>query len=874
MKIEVYTYDDPKKWRAHSKYDDIKKAIHLCSTKNMAEGIKEAYQDQGTGDFMSVFTIREVMDVLLKEWDSPEEKLRQLLKLSRVIANLQIVNVELKEAFRKNKTDLLDTIRSLTYIGVSPNDLSYVDVLTEKERLFQEIWRAVEEVDDTYEQVREKVRQGWSDTELIRALEDISENGVQTDAFRLVLHGFYFVTPEQQVFLEGLKSTGADFLFFNLYDERFPTTFDFTRAFISERFGWEDDWKVENLRCDNVLGAGGALLAAYEGEKVEKEDSGRKIIRYESFFDFLDRVIVPLHPIGAHDEDKSQEDVPSSQIVATNADMLNEVLIQYYPEKFSKGRNFLSYPIGQFIGRIHQMKKKEGLVLDEEILISAFSSGWLYNPSSRKNARDYTHLLRKVLPFFKDCHLTEDWGKRFSELESLYDTVLARFEKPGDTRRLQSVRSPFTKISYLSLTRQELSDIRFFYEQLLFLSEELFVIEAEEARIGDHFSRLFELINVHGPNDAPDLLEEEREVLSYLNERLKQIEDDNFFLYEDVGEAINLYLSGSLEKDENPFIKPFIEIDGEAFKERDKVYLTGMDDRGLPLDEFDIPWPLQEGTFEELSERHTALELDLIRNRSVKQISRYLLYISLEFLPVANLEVSWMRNFLDREDLNQSVYTRQLKFRETTPSEEVATPITTRRQNAFDFTSLPEQPDSSVLEELTFFDFMVEYDQCPRRFYYSYILEKHPVFEDEFIHQFQFTDLLWVLKREPSLNDAQRLEAVGRLFPQWTNYKKQSIALKYKSFAKEITSEIEVERGVEISGGRVDFQLPGIKRETRKEWLELARANMRINLNELTRKLTTDEPFEAVPGSACKFCPHLDSCLEGEYGIDSKEGGR
>lgn len=55
--------------------------------------------------------------------------------------------------------------------------------------------------------------------------------------------------------------------------------------------------------------------------------------------------------------------------------MLNEILVQYYPNKFAERRNFLQYPIGQFISKIHQMIDDNTLILNEDILISAFSLG-------------------------------------------------------------------------------------------------------------------------------------------------------------------------------------------------------------------------------------------------------------------------------------------------------------------------------------------------------------------------------------------------------------------------------------------------------------------------------------------------------------------
>ncbi len=164
MRINVYTYDNPKLWVNHSKYDKIKNAIHVCATKNIAEGIKEAYQ---TGeDFYNIFTIREIIDQLLLRWNSPEEKLKQYLKLSRILSEYETDKLDEVEAFKKSKSDLIDTIRFLTYTGVKPDDLSAIylegKILTEKEKLFQQIWHKLEDLDYTYKSIRNQIHIGWS----------------------------------------------------------------------------------------------------------------------------------------------------------------------------------------------------------------------------------------------------------------------------------------------------------------------------------------------------------------------------------------------------------------------------------------------------------------------------------------------------------------------------------------------------------------------------------------------------------------------------------------------------------------------------------------------------------------------------------------
>ncbi|MGH0800798.1 hypothetical protein ACQVTZ_12590 [Bacillus cereus] len=874
MNVDVYTYDDPKRWRNHSKYNKIKNAIHICATKNMKDGIVEAYQNKEEREFCYVFTIREIIDELLTRWNLPEEQLKQYLKLSRVINELNTENAELKNAFKNNRPDLLETIRFLTYTGVKPIDLTTINLenneLTEKERLFQQIWFEVEGKDSTYTNIRNKLRKGWAIEEIkvkINKLLKESERPVlDVGMNQLVLHGFYFITPEQQIFLQALRKAGFSITFFNFYDHRFPATFDFIKGFISKEYQWTDNWQIESNRENKNESLGTEFLSAFEGENAPGGTLKKEVIRYNSFFDFLNDVIVPNYPIGEteDDEDKNKDKL---QIIATNADMLNEILVQYYPNKFAESRNFLHYPIGQFISKIHQMIDDNTLILNEDILISSFSSGWLYNPITKKNARDYTYLLKKLLPFFGNCRTIHgDWLPRFSDLMKHYKEILPAFEGPDDDRVVTSVRSPFSKFAHFSLSKKQVEEVHYFVKQLVFIAEELFDIEAREASISEHFDKLLAILDKHNPMQHSKLLQDETDIIHSLNEKLKKIQDDNFFLYDDVGEAINVYLSGKLSSTDEAFIKPFIEVDGEAFKTNiNTFYLTGLDEKGLPLDEFSTPWPLQEITFEKLSIRHEVLELHTLRNQSIKQISRYLLFIALEFLLDKSTELSWMQNFLDKEDLQPAVYVHQLGLKVIDYKEKANHLVVKTRPNPVDFKEIVVDINDGDLTEITFVDFLIEYNQCKRRFYFSYILGHSPVFTDEFIHQFMFTDLIRLVKRNTALANAQVIKTVSELFPHWTNYKKEVLA---ETFIKSAGKDEELEKvsgNISISKARKNFQLPGLTNAKRNEWIDETVKNKSSLLIDMKEDVMNENVFHAKPGENCRYCPHVDICSEGRH---------
>ncbi|SFC95195.1 hypothetical protein [Bacillus sp. UNCCL81] len=873
MKIDVFTYDDPRRWRYHTQYNNIKNAIHICATKNMLDGISEAYQDIEADEFTYMFTIRELIDELLIKWSSSENQLKQYLALSRVISEYNTENFDLKEAFRNNRTDILETIRFLTFTGVCPEDLSKIDIkkdeLTDKEKLFQQIWFKLEEIDPTFKEIRNQLRKRWSTTEVKNTLNKLLSKKKITknvnEVNKIILHGFYFITPEQQVFLQALGKAGFEIVFFNFYDQRYSDTFNFTRAFISKQFNWTDNWKIESNREIKRETLGSKFLSAFEDEtswyKINQE-----IISYDSFFEFLNAVIVPNYPIG-----KPQDERKDVQIIATNADILNDILVQYYPEKFAERRNFLQYPIGQFISKIHQMIDASNLILNEDILISAFSSGWLYNPLTKKNARDYSYLLKQLLPFFENCiNVHEEWIPRFSELLDTYDNILPAFEELEDNSIVKIVRSPFTKIAHFSLTRKQVEEVHYFVEQLINIANELFDVKNKEASISEHFKKLQIILDERNPSNHFDLFPDEVDIIGKLNDKLKIIRDDNYFLYDDIGEAINFYLSGKLSHKDESFIKPFIEVDGEAFKQNiTRFYLTGLDEKGLPLDEFSTPWPLQEVTFEKLSIRYDVLELNTLRNKSVKQISRYLLFIAFEFLIEKNMELSWMKNFLDRKNLQPAVYIHQLGMRIKDFKFEENCELNEIRPNPVDFNNFEIEINHKDLSDLEFKDFLIEYKQCPRRFYYSYILNKMPVFKEDFIHQFLYTDLIRLVRRSTSLDNPQVIEIVGELFPQWTDYKKEVIAETYirSAGSKEVLEEIS--SSTKVSKARINFQFPGLKNKERDSLVEETKKDLSSLIEDLEEVIYKNTAiFSAVPGKHCRFCPHLDTCSEGEYPID------
>jgi hypothetical protein len=609
-----------------------------------------------------------------------------------------------------------------------------------------------------------------------------------------VLHGFYYITPEQQILLKHLENAGFRIIFFNYYDERFPATFDFTKAFITERYGWDENWNIQHTPESHMNdGKGKLFLDAYEHIKQGpvKKVKG-EVVSYESFFEFLHQVILAYYPIDNKNEGDSKNKEGMTRIIATNADYMNEMLIQYYPDKFKSKKNFLSYPIGQFIVKIHEMYNKDNTFFTDDILMSTFSSGWLWNKESSNNARDYTFKLNKILPFFEGCRLIEEWKDRMQQLIYQYDNVLPLFENEGDNRAVKSMSSPFMKIGYLSLDIDDLYEINNFMGLLEDISKKLFESISSTVSINEHFGRLLNILEEHNPMNNPTNIltqEEETILIRELNINLKKINNQSEINFSYIGDALNLYLSGKLNNDEDDFIIPFIQMDGEAFKENDqKVFLTCLDEYGLPFDTFSNPWPLSDETIQALSTTHISLEYYALRNKSIKQASRYLFFMALEFVDSGLIELSWIKNLVDKKKLQPAVYLQQLGFevRSNQKTDSDAAILSTKnlmRTICSNSDASEEKHRNQPWEELEYDEFIGQFLLCPRSFYYNCLADEYPVFLDSFTHQFLFSNIVKIIKSYTHFDDEVVIKEASELFPQWSDFKKQSLAKSSIGFA-------------------------------------------------------------------------------------------
>nr|WP_146139666.1 hypothetical protein [Lysinibacillus timonensis] len=823
----------------------MKSAIHICATTNMRKGIYRVYGD----DFPTILTVRKFLEKVFPNWYSPEIKLQQYLSFSKSLRDFDFTKPLLKQAFRANTEELLESIRMLVQAGVKPEDFNRVNGLTEKEREFQCVWQYYESINDTLNYHR-KILVG-RDVDCFKIEKALKRN---VKDLVIYLHGFYFITPEQQVFFKFLQRHGVELRFFQYYDPRFPNTFDFIRNFISDDYDWSSKWDIEwpkeNEKNQPIATQ---FLEAYETRIGQQIDSPYQVKKYNTFFDFLHDVIIPTYPMA-----KEVVVDPQVKIFATNEEEINEVLKTYYPSLDKKNRSFLAHPLGQFLVNIHKVYENGKMCLTGDLLVELFSSGWLVDERTNQKATDYTYDLKLILPYFEGLSLLDDWINRIKNLLVQKGEIQQTFKAASSTRKDRSISNPFNKLSYFSIDVERVSQIKDFIIGIRLLAEDLFIPTEEKNTIDDHFNRLREMMQRRKQSyDFSDDIE--KDLIDKLIGRLNTIHDSAEFLYDDIQPALFLYLNGKFDETgskEEKIVTEFLELDGQIFKESsEEVYFTGLDERSLPLGKIQLPWPLQHGTFEQLSESNTALQLLSNRNASVKEISRFLFFIALNFIPREKLNLSWIVNILDQNDLNAALYTRQLHME--------VVPYLTKQSQAIEppnfepeITKVIDEELHKAWESLNAEGMLAEYQLCKKRFYYSYILDEYPVFNEDFHQGFIFSEIYKLAAGVENRRIEDVLKEVEPFFPQWNRSKKESMA--YDSYGSRYNFESDSSQKMLLN-----HYFPGLKNDAREPLFN--QNTIQIKSELLSKQQST---LEGKPGYNCRFCPHRNYCEDVQYSVD------
>ena len=882
-------YHDPRFFYKSSGYkEEYAEAIHLCATKSLARAVRLLAEQKEALNKEKVIDALDFIKTLLGSWSNPERKLAQYAHLSEILRNkreeLPEDDRDILRAFRLNQYDVLQTMRLLTEINETPSVIQK-HVSEREEYLFVNLWDEMEKEDISFKHIREKVNVIWQDKkqfteEVLEALDKLT--GEKPLEKRILLHGFYFISPIQHKVFTLLKEAGFELIFINLYNQHYSSVFQSVEEFISTKYGWVDtkDWIIDKKTSPGYA-LGRRFASSFEGNTLKKDDEQRiQKVLYEDFYEFLSDF---------EREENSKKFIYLSPI----PDPINNRIKEYHPNIFKEDRHLLSYPAGQFLFHLHNMwdDQHNELVLSEQALMDCFSSGWLIDKTNQKNAVDYTDVLYELLPFFQLCKTVPEWEEQTKNLVELRKETVHPFEKHtpkgGPTDRFhQILENPFVWLSYLNVKEEEIKQVTHFINHLLEIARFLFK-KSEKVSLNEHFKRL-KIILESGLSETS---KSEDEIIQQLLNKLSTADNNEKFLVQDLSEAIALYLGGKLEdegdkeeKNNSNLRKIFSleDIDGkviEAALYNKSIHICGLDENNLPQSSTFLPWPVTRRTLESMSD-NKSLSMVLLREELKPQISRYLFYSFASF--TKDGVVSWMKNWDGKDNLEESFYLMllglDLKIDERAPEQrELSDKQILKREDIEASEVLTNYPEHTFQEYLL----------CPRRFFYSFLVQDHATFHSNFHHELLFGNFIKTLPIITRQKKEKISAKVKELFPQWSTLKRQYLIENNERY---ISPLINIDKREKINYDEEQYsvvqkQLPMILHRGSKKIVDKQREpyleenwykifgpeeGARVNF-ERTAMSDNHAMFSSSPSTLCRFCPHIDHCPDAYYPVDDEQ---
>lgn len=868
--VSVLTYENPYNFHHKQDFQPFLNCPHICATRSLEIGVKQQMNlpyVQSTGA---------IVDFFYPGWNLPENRFIQYTQLSDLLRDWDDSR-ELKiiRSFKRNKLNLLITMRNLTEIGLTPYDVRPYATKVEEE-LFCELWEVMElHFQDYMMEALENV----SDIEQVRMV--FADAGLPLTNNTVVLHGFYYISPVQHFLFQKWKELGINLVFLNLYHEDYPSLFSFLDENFSEKYGWakKEDWKKMK---DAEVYNGSLFASKFEGIDPLLEMPQTIVEKpYEYMVEFV--------------EDLKDE----VGYVSPNSDELKKRIREFRPDAFLGERHFLAYPIGQYLFHLHSVWSEESndYILNEKILMESFASGWL--EMEGENARSYTAQLKALLPYFVNCRSAAEWLERLEQLIIAKRSSLHVFKKYELKRNdyLEAVRvSPVLRFSYFSVRLKELKEIQQFIIKLVKDAEWLVNIEEERITIKTHFQRIQRLLD--DSNLKSSLTDEvERALVDVLEEMLKKpIHDDHYYHVGDLSDAIIVFLKNGLEDpDQNElgsldsssaervgvtankfhFYK-MADLDGLILRnDIEQLHLCGMDEQHFPETSSPMPWPLSFELIDNLNNQ--SANMYTFRKEHSLEFSRYLFFCGLSFRKKVYL--SWVRNFNEYENLDKSIYIQTLDLVDMEKEIEA-------EYQYIEPHYIPETIDTAIvqagLSQLPQEEF-AEMSMCKKRFSYSSLVDGYSTYHSPFHQGFLIGNLVKIYASigKPK---SEIIELLGDMFPNLSEISLRTIVdqninenyvasmRKYGLQKRRKFNEIDYPESM------LSFQFLTHRGAFQNElWLTAfsPTGGIRKQRAELIGEMAQQHGVlaDGNPTEFCKLCPHSDYCEDAYYAVDiSKKG--
>jgi len=659
----------------------------------------------------------------------------------------------------------------------------------------------------------------------------------------LVFHGFYFITPVQQLFFKGLERlSNIEVVHLIHYDKDYPQIFETVERFLDLRNAQQVS--DSNFPINTLANKFANSLA---GDQTALNIRTTDYHVFNHIYQFKDYI----------EQDNSQSE---EIILSPRANAVEKYVSDLESAKDAKLKD---YPIGQFLLDLHRFSQSDYNLddgeynykekLNSEVLIRLFNSGYLYIPINYKkvvNGQNLVESLIKLEPIVKNCVTFKQW-----------ENTLGKFIKHKKNLQLQSIQKSIKKnkltedMKLYIYEHQSLAYFNVSVNKLKIILKGIYLLkkfydlayEGERLSISKYIEKLQDFMLDNVTRFLKD--ENEKKLTSILLRELNELKEDEDFEginRRDLIKGLSFFLS---KKDEDVTldteaignsiserkVRPLVDGDGIIFENNRDVHLAFMDNMVLPIGQTISLWPIKEQTLYDIIQTgKTQLQQLQIRKEMTGSITAYLIYIIME--KATKITISYSTSFEDKSNLYPSFYLQLLELnpRNYNP---VADGEIEKHYNA------PCTKHIEVLERNKSFILNKTAYACQRRFVLSFLLQKRPDFESDFHHQFIYSALYSYYRKlaeySPETTEDEIVNFINSMFPQWTDTKKKMMLKQAKN-----------------------FELDGLKTE-RIDGFRIKTSPRPITLIGLNKNDYKKKPANFITKSnKCMYCPFVLQCRE------------
>ena len=362
MGIKIYSYPNPYEIANELFWNEIKDCPHFCVSQTLSNGMMKIYPSFQMKQ--SIGTIKNLVNVLYKNWESINTNVKQIMEVDKAITNLECNTKSfdnVRRSLQFNTKSIVKCIRIFKELDIKSEDMITKDLNINQKYLI-ELYKIIENNKNSAFSFKHVVSEECINRAIDEALiynnDDKQEAMEFIDKSKVVIHGIHQFSPAILCAIEDISKFKDVILLFN-YQEQYSSiyktwtniysTFDLPINFSNDNQFVPSEFLSQSYQSN--------LLADYIGRLSNGEDviknkvlNELEIIEFDNMMEFTNYVAA-LFDTAKRKADSfniSNPLVYMNEKLYSASGRVNDVLRAYFPQQFGE-RHFLDYPIGHFL---------------------------------------------------------------------------------------------------------------------------------------------------------------------------------------------------------------------------------------------------------------------------------------------------------------------------------------------------------------------------------------------------------------------------------------------------------------------------------------------------------------------------------------------